>query len=353
MTITHENIYERFLIEYDKANITSSYPSLTKHEAVALLNKAYTALISRKLTGNNPRKAPFELDIKAIEDLQPLVTTTTVPKVATYGNNGIRNERVTELPDEMMYYLQSYVVDSNDNIHNVDLITHQMAQNFKVVANNVPWIENPVAYLENSCLHILADIDIFEEPLDPLNVYITYIKIPEWFEVEEVNDQSQDQDPGDSGSDDQGGSGDQGGGDDQSGSDDQSGNDDVPTITLNIVDPTQPQIQNFSDYGFTQQDLEYAANGTTQFQMDVEGTITKLKIVPLDAIPEMNSSGDLAILPYTIELNQATEDFSIYFYTISYVAYMEDEEDISAAAPLIFFSITNKFVNCIEPHEDV
>jgi hypothetical protein len=127
MTITHENIYERFLIEYDKANITSSYPSLTKHEAVALLNKAYTALISRKLTGNNPRKAPFELDIKAIEDLQPLVTTTTVPKVATYGNNGIRNERVTELPDEMMYYLQSYVVDSNDNIHNVDLITHQMA----------------------------------------------------------------------------------------------------------------------------------------------------------------------------------------------------------------------------------
>ena len=350
MTITHENIYERFLIEYDKANITSSYPSLTKHEAVALLNKAYTALISRKLTGNNPRKAPFELDIKAIEDLQPLVTTTTVPKVATYGNNGIRNERVTELPDEMMYYLQSYVVDSNDNIHNVDLITHQMAQNFKVVANNVPWIENPVAYLENSCLHILADIDIFEEPLDPLNVYITYIKIPEWFEVEEVNDQSQDQDPDDSGSDDQGGSGNQGGGDDQSGD---GGDGDVPTITLNI-DPTQPQIQNFSDYGFTQQDLEHATNGTTQFQMDVEGTIIKLKIVPLDAIPEMDSDGNLAIWPYYVELSQAIENLYTQFgNAISYVAYMEDEENISAAAPLIFFSNINKFVNCIEPHEDV
>jgi len=104
---THEDIYERFLIEYDKANITSSYPSLTKHEAVAILNKAYIALISQKFTGNNLRKASFEVDIKAIEDLQPLVITTTEPKTATYSSICATNERISDIPTDMMYYVQS------------------------------------------------------------------------------------------------------------------------------------------------------------------------------------------------------------------------------------------------------
>jgi len=30
--MTHNDIYKKFLIEYDKADITSSYPSLTKYE---------------------------------------------------------------------------------------------------------------------------------------------------------------------------------------------------------------------------------------------------------------------------------------------------------------------------------
>ena len=75
--MTHSDIYTKFMIEYDKANITSSYPSLTKYEVATILDKAYLALIAQKYTGNNPRRSAFESDMKAIEDLQPLINKLT------------------------------------------------------------------------------------------------------------------------------------------------------------------------------------------------------------------------------------------------------------------------------------
>ena len=76
--MTHKDIFTKFMIEYDKANVTSSYPSLTEYEIATFLDKAYMALIAQKVTGNNVRRAPFEADIKSISDLQPLVTTVRI-----------------------------------------------------------------------------------------------------------------------------------------------------------------------------------------------------------------------------------------------------------------------------------
>ena len=76
--MTHSDIYTKFMIEYDKANITSSYPSLTKYEIATILDKAYLALIAQKYTGNNPRRSAFESDMKAIEDLKPLINNVYI-----------------------------------------------------------------------------------------------------------------------------------------------------------------------------------------------------------------------------------------------------------------------------------
>lgn len=45
--MTHSDIYTKLMIEYDKANITSSYPSLTRYEVATILDKAYLALIAQ------------------------------------------------------------------------------------------------------------------------------------------------------------------------------------------------------------------------------------------------------------------------------------------------------------------
>ena len=71
--MTYNDIYKNFLIEYDKADVSSSYPSLTIEEIAAILNKAMYALIAQKVTGNNPRKIALDMDSKAMSDISPLI----------------------------------------------------------------------------------------------------------------------------------------------------------------------------------------------------------------------------------------------------------------------------------------
>ena len=101
--MTHKDIYTKFMIEYDKANVTSSYPSLTEYEAATILNKAYHALIAQKLTGNNPRQVSFEQDVKSIQDLQPLVDRQSLSlSASTHAPNVVE----ATLPTQYMYFVQ-------------------------------------------------------------------------------------------------------------------------------------------------------------------------------------------------------------------------------------------------------
>ena len=120
--MTHNDIYTKFMIEYDKANVTSSYPSLTKYEAATLLDRAYLALISRKLTGNNTRRAPFEYDTKAIEDLRPLLTTTEFRSNGKTYSEG--NEYRFNIPNNLMYYIEGLATYPNDEQEIVIPVNH-------------------------------------------------------------------------------------------------------------------------------------------------------------------------------------------------------------------------------------
>lgn len=163
--MTHKDIYEKFMIEYDKTNITSSYPSLTKYEVATLLDKAYLALIAQKITGNNPRKVGFESDVKSIEDLRPLITTKQITD--TYDTDDTNtNELQFKIPNEFLYYVSSQIellknktsIDSySHHSYPVSLINHQVSNNFKVSATNMPWIKQPVAYIQTDTVNVLVD----------------------------------------------------------------------------------------------------------------------------------------------------------------------------------------------------
>ena len=102
--MTHRDIYTKFMIEYDKAQVTSSYPSLTEYEVATVLDKAYNALIAQKVTGNNYRRVPFEADVKAISDLQPLVESKTYGRPFS-DNAVIRNQLDFNIPNDFLYYV--------------------------------------------------------------------------------------------------------------------------------------------------------------------------------------------------------------------------------------------------------
>lgn len=187
--MTHNDIYTKFMIEYDKANVASSYPSLTEYEIATILDKAYNALIAQKFTGNNPRRSSFESDNKSISDLQPLIKTD----VCT-GSLDSANSFSANLPDEFLYYISSYIKHTISEeskpmdeltvrIINVKLVDHNTANKFLVSPINLPWVKTPVCYIENNEITVIYDPMMQDLETD---VYVTYIKKPNTFVKENL-----------------------------------------------------------------------------------------------------------------------------------------------------------------------
>lgn len=174
--MTHKNIYTKFMIEYDKASVTSSYPSLTKYEVATLLDKAYNALIAQKVTGNNIRRSSFESDIKAISDLQNLISTSTINLSSADVSSNVKKAQLT--PD-FLYFVEARVKNDNSSfIRNTQIIDHNSAKKFFVTENNLPWIVTPACYIQSDYLYIVYD------PKDANNitkVSMEYIKKPTSF----------------------------------------------------------------------------------------------------------------------------------------------------------------------------
>ena len=188
--MTHSDVYKKFMIEYDKANVTSSYPSLTEYEVATLLDKAYLALIAQKLTGNNLRQIGFEQDIKSIEDLRPLMASETMSKDETidvYASNDI----AYKIPDKMLYFLQGILqrsivsnhnkIDNKEhNTQNVMLVSHQNATKFMATDSNLPWIPKPVCFIDNSSIHVLIDSYKLKTDNNP-TLKVIYVVSPKKF----------------------------------------------------------------------------------------------------------------------------------------------------------------------------
>lgn len=195
--MAHNDVYIKFLIEYDKAGETASYPALTEYEIATFLDKAYNALLAQKVTGNNYRRSAIETDIKSIADLDPLIksanvnlTTATdvapnvasgnVPSNMLYFMNGLASYEPEG--DEIASYTNTY--DPKDGVTGrrspVKLVDHNMAQSFLSTSSNIPWIKTPVCFIESNKFYIAYD------PLNKIKIgdgafRVTYISKPNTF----------------------------------------------------------------------------------------------------------------------------------------------------------------------------
>lgn len=188
--MTHSDIKEKFMIEYDKANIASSYPSLTEYEIATILDKAYLAIIAQKLTGNNPRGVAFEGDTKAIEDIRPLIDRINVQGSTT--DTEVSNEVDFKVPDNFLYYLQSRLstykseksTDSKyGHLHDkveVNLVTHELASKYMNTTHNMPWVPTPVCCLEGNMIRVFFDPMKYSNQYS-LQLGLVYIKQPAKF----------------------------------------------------------------------------------------------------------------------------------------------------------------------------
>lgn len=198
--MTHADIFTKFMIEYDKANITSSYPSLTDYEIATVLDKAYLALLAQKITGNNPRQVGFEADVKAIEDMRPLIKREKIQR----DENDLytaSNEYTYTLPDDMLYFVDGYVnlyyrsvsLDKAGHLgQSVILMPHVVAQKYRATSTNMPWIKEPILSIEGNRIYLLIDQYAYSKSEGTLDLTLIYIRKPKKFVDGEDIDRTSD-----------------------------------------------------------------------------------------------------------------------------------------------------------------
>ena len=199
--MTYNDIYKKFLIEYDKADVSSSYPSLTNEEIAAILNKAMYALIAQKVTGNNPRKVALDMDSKAMSDIAPLIKYFDTNYLASSDSESLvtaNNELLFKFGDTgTPRYLLDGIIKYNDSDKEVvNLTTSLISDKFKETMHNKPWIKQPIMYIQSSNLndgdkviHVFIDSrHIDKENLNP-QLYIRGVYMPSEFTVNQNSDE--------------------------------------------------------------------------------------------------------------------------------------------------------------------
>ena len=195
--MTYNDIYKKFLIEYDKADVSSSYPSLTNEEIAAILDKAMYALIAQKVTGNNPRKVALDMDSKSMSDIAPLIKYFDTKKSDDESLIKANNEFLFKFGDNgTPQYLLDGIIKYNDSDKEVvNLTTSLISDKFKETIHNKPWIKQPIMYIQSSNLndgdeviHVLVDSrHIDKENLNP-QLYIRGVYMPSTFKSNENNE---------------------------------------------------------------------------------------------------------------------------------------------------------------------
>ena len=210
--MTYNDIYKNFLIEYDKADVSSSYPSLTNEEIAAILDKAMYALIAQKVTGNNPRKVALDMDSKAMSDIAPLIDTWTLTQSTNNTDSSIANNEFVYVYNDgvtpPVYILGGKITytdkqketekaegseDTNKHEETVQLLTSVIADKFKETVHNKPWIKEPIMYVqrenttskEGTCIHILVDSS--KGKITNSSLYIRGIMMPTSFAQQKTN----------------------------------------------------------------------------------------------------------------------------------------------------------------------
>ena len=184
MTVTEAHI--AFKIEADKNAVNvgmSGCPSFLPEEIDYWLYTAYLSKVATKFTGNNTLRSPFETNLKRLSDLEGLVKTDkgltllseTESNRLTINNfkSSIIYGNITQ--DKRMYFISGVLHFSNNKLAAITPVSHAQAQGFLETYNNKPWIENPVATLEDNKLIVYVDRDLMA---GPYTLDLTYLAYP-------------------------------------------------------------------------------------------------------------------------------------------------------------------------------
>lgn len=183
--MTRDQLHIAFKIEMDKNsnNIAfGSYPAFLPEEIDYWLNQGMYQEVSNKFTGLNTLKQPFEKSVKRIHDLEKLIRTKK--NISMYCDDALNKCTAENIFNDAMFFVDAYFKFGAKQ-SDVILVEHDNVGQFKRTYNNLPYIQTPVAVIENS------DLIIYFDPItmnaSSYLVDLTYVKNPT--KVEELGEE--------------------------------------------------------------------------------------------------------------------------------------------------------------------
>ena len=179
--MTRDELHIAFKIEMDKNSQSVAYggcPAFLPEEVDYWLNKGYYDVLTTKFSGQNSTETAFEGSVKRIADLERLVKTdSSIPVNLTEGTNKLVLTNLLNRNEDnsgRMFFIDA-VLHWGTKSAVIELVSHEIARNFVKTYNNNPWIEKPVATIQDNSLVIYIDPI---EMTGTFTVDVTYVKHP-------------------------------------------------------------------------------------------------------------------------------------------------------------------------------
>lgn len=174
--MTRDQLHIAFKIALDKNSQSIAFggcPAFLPEEIDYWLNQGMYQEVSNKFTGLNTLKQPFEQSVKRVHDLEKLIITENNIIAKKISNI---NECIIEgIFENKMFFVDAFFKFGAKK-SNVLLIKHSETDNFKQTYDNLPYIQTPVAIIENNDLRIYFDPVSMKSDIYYMD--ITYVKIP-------------------------------------------------------------------------------------------------------------------------------------------------------------------------------
>lgn len=180
--MTIEAIHRNFKIVLDKNAQAAAYggcPAFLPEEEDLWLMQGYYEVLSNKFTGTNANQEAFEGSVKRIADLEKLIRTDTDQVLSLDSSSNVLTLtdffKTADNTNNRMFFVDA-VLHFGNNRSVCTLVDHTTAKKFLKTYNNNPWIDTPVATLQDNQLKIFIDT---YKMAAPYKLDITYVKHPE------------------------------------------------------------------------------------------------------------------------------------------------------------------------------
>ena len=170
-------IHKAFKVMMDKNTEAVAFggcPAFLPEEIDLFLNQAFIEIISNKFTGQNVLQTPFEGSVKRVADLEGLVKTDKGISLALDSSTNVLTLENFSNTGKRMFYVTS-VLHFDNTSSTCTLVSHEDARKFLKTYNNDPWVDTPVATLEDNKLKVMIDVHSMNSPY---TIDITYVSFP-------------------------------------------------------------------------------------------------------------------------------------------------------------------------------